>query len=162
MENLKLNRSALIVVSLLYIVIGILFCAFRDTMLGVLFTIVGALVIVAGIVSIVRKNVLVGVIEIVVGILTITLGWFFWDILVVILGAVVVIKSIMELIDGIKEKAGGKIAFAILGIILGGLLIAAPWTGNAIISIFFIVIGALFIVTGAVMMVTALSADKKK
>lgn len=161
MEKLKLNRSALLVVATLYIVIGILFCAFRNSMIGILFTIVGALAIVAGIVSIVRKNVLVGVCEILLGIVAILGGWFFFNVIMVILGVVVVIKAIMELVNAIKEKNGGKIAFAILGIILGGLLIAAPWTGDAIVAIFFIVIGVMFILTGAVMMVAALSAEKK-
>jgi len=153
----KQNKTVAIAIAVLYMLLGILFAAFRAGMLTVLFTIIGALVVVAGIVSCIKKQWVMGFVEIFVGAILVVGGWLFTNYVVMVLGVVLAIKAIIDLVAAIKEKKASKIVGACLILVVAGLLVACPWIGPAIISIFFIVIGVLLIIAGGALLVAVLT-----
>ncbi len=152
----KLTQNQLFT-AIALIVIGVLFCCFRSSMLNVLLTIVGAVLIVLGGYDLYRKQWVAGAIELVLGIVIIVCGWTILELTLVILGAVFVVYGIYTLIITVGKTKSYKDVNAILGlvkpilaIIFGILLIVSKWVA---VDWLFIIIGVLAIIDGVLMLI---------
>lgn len=136
-----------IIAAILYILLGVLFIVFKSGMLNWLMTIVGIVFIALGVYDIIQRRLANGIIEAAIGVVVILGGWLFVEIVLIVLGALLVVKGASDLIalcKGSKDVMG--IIVAALTIILGILLIVSKW---AMLDWMFIVIGVVFIVEGA-------------
>lgn len=141
-----------IVLAVALILIGVLFCALRTTMLNVLLTLVGVVLIALGIYDLVRKKYVKGALEIAAGIVIIICGWTIVEITLLILGIVFIayaVYSIIESAPKIKSSKGVNKVLAILNPILllvfGILLVVSYWALGDVICI---IIGVVAIVDG--------------
>ncbi len=134
--------------ALIYILIGALFCIFEAGVLNWLMTAVGVLLIVKGILDALGGNMTGGIISAVIGVAIIILGWTMVSIVLFVLGALLIVKSIPELFSALKCRNTMDIISTLLMIVLGILLIF----GN-VLDILVIFIGVLFIVEGVLLLI---------
>ena len=149
----KQSSTDAIIMAILYIVIGILFIAFRSALLNWMLTATGILAIAYGIYLIVKKQLVLGIIFAVVGVVLILGGWLFLTIVLIILGVLLIVYGVKDLVELLQAK--GKtpvipVLVACLTIIAGILLVVSKW---AFLDWFFIVIGALLIVDGVLALI---------
>lgn len=136
-----------VVYALLYILIGVLFIVFKNSILGWLMTIAGVVFIALGVLDILHKNITLGVIEAVIGIVIILGGWLFVEIVLIIFGALLIVKGATDLIKQLQgRKNTVKIIVAVLTIAVGILLIVSKWVA---LEWFFVLLGIMFIINGA-------------
>ncbi len=146
-KNKKQSYDA-IVMAILYIVIGILFIAFRSSLLDWMLTVSGILAIAYGIYQIIKKNLVPGIIFVVVGILLILGGWLFLEIALIIFGVLLIVYGAKELVMLLQAKGKTPIfplLVSCLAIVAGILLVVSKW---AFFDWFFIVIGVILIIDG--------------
>lgn len=135
------------VYALLYVIVGILFIVFKSGMLNWLMTIIGVVFIALGVYDIIKKKITNGIIEAAIGVVIIVGGWMFVEIVLIVFGALLIVKGVTDLISLFKgSKNVVSIIVAILTIALGVLLIVSKWVA---LDWMFIVIGIVFIVEGA-------------
>ena len=147
-RNQKKNYDKLIY-ALLYIIVGILFIAFRGGMLRALLTIVGVLFILSGVVVFfTKRDFPSALISILIGVVIILGAWLFMDIVLIVFGVLLVLKGVVDLADASKSKGLIGILAAVLTVVVGVLLILLRWW---VIDWFYIIIGAFFILDGLVM-----------
>lgn len=135
------------VYALLYIILGVLFIVFKSGMLNWLMTIAGIVFIALGIYDIIKKNLNQGIIEAVIGVVIIVGGWLFVELVLIVFGAMLIIKGVMDLIAAFRAKSKNvsRIICSIITLVVGILLILAKWVA---LDWFFIVLGAVFIIDG--------------
>ena len=135
------------VYALLYIILGVLFIVFKSGMLNWLMTIAGIVFIALGIYDIIKKNLNQGIIEAVIGVVIIVGGWLFVELVLIVFGAMLIIKGVMDLIAAFRTKSKNvsRIICSIITLVVGILLILAKWVA---LDWFFIVLGAVFIIDG--------------
>lgn len=147
----KLKISDNTVAAILYILVGVLFCIFRAGMLSWLLTAAGIVFIVMGVLDILKKNLVNGIVEAVIGVVILVGGWAFVNVALIIFGALLVIKGVLDLLAAIKAKAGiMTILAAAVTAVVGVLLIASKWV---MVDWFFIVMGVILIVDGAMLLI---------
>ena len=118
--------------------------------MNILFTIVGALLIVKGVMDVLAKNVTPGVIAIAAGVAVIALGWFLVKVALIILGVIILIKSVQNLLDVLKKKHTTlELVGAILAAVIGVMLIASGWM---VLDWLFIIIGVALIADGGMVL----------
>ncbi len=147
MKKLNFTKNNLITCAL-YLVIGVLLCAFRTGLLNVFMTIVGVLFIVCGILEILknRNNVVEAAVEIVIGVVIIVLGWTIGTIVLMVFGILMAIKGAIDIFDNISKKKGTlDLINAIVTVVIGIILCVAPF---AIGDIICIIVGVIFIIDG--------------
>lgn len=145
-----------VVYALLYVIVGILFIVFKSGMLNWLMTIIGVVFIALGVYDIIKKKITNGIIEAAIGVVVIVGGWVFVEIVLIVFGALLIVKGVTDLISLFKgSKNVVSIIVAILTIALGVLLIVSKWVA---LDWMFIVIGIVFIVEGAF----SLFSERKK
>ena len=133
--------------ALLYIVIGILFIIFQNSILNWMMIGIGALFILNGILEITKKRTVNGVVNLAIGIVIIIFGAAVVDLVLRIFGVLLALKGLLDLITACKKKKIFPILAALLTIIVGVLLVLNLW---ATLSWFFIAIGAVLIVDGII------------
>ena len=74
MAKKKSSNSSLIV-SLLYIIVGILLAVFPGEALNIAMTVAGVIFLISGIIELVRQNWVGGIISLVIGIAILVMGW---------------------------------------------------------------------------------------
>ncbi len=136
--------------------VGILFCAFRASLVSVLLTVVGACFALLGIAEIFRRKTANGIIEIAAGIILVVCAWTIVDVTLILLGVMFCAYAVYSVVAGLpslKRQRGWGLATALvyplLAFTVGALLIAAKWTLS---DALFIAIGVLAIVAGVVQM----------
>ena len=127
--------------ALLYIVIGVLFCIFKDSIVNWILT-------VAGIVQVVNKQTQNGVINLLFGALIIVFGWLLLEVALVIFGVLLIISAVTDFAK--SGKKGMDLLRLAITIIIGVLLAT---NGFAAISWVFIVIGVIFIIEGILLLI---------
>lgn len=147
MANSSKKVSNGVVYALLYIVLGVLFIVFKSGMLNWLMTIAGIVFIALGIFDIIKKRLTQGIIETVIGVVIIVGGWLFVEIVLLVFGALLIVKGVTDLIKACQSKSKdfSKILCAVITAIVGILLVVAKWVP---LDWFFIVLGAVFIIDG--------------
>ena len=147
MANSSKKVSNGVVYALLYIVLGVLFIVFKSGMLNWLMTIAGIVFIALGIFDIIKKRLTQGIIETVIGVVIIVGGWLFVEIVLLVFGALLIVKGVTDLIKACQSKSKdfSKILCAVITAIVGILLVVAKW---CTLDWFFIVLGAVFIIDG--------------
>lgn len=153
MAKSKKPSTDTIIMAILYIVIGILFIAFRSALLNWMLTVTGILAIAYGIYLIVKKQLVPGIIFTVIGVVLILGGWLFLTIVLMILGVLLIIYGVKDLVELLQAKGKTPVIPVIvscLTIIAGILLVVSKW---AFLDWFFIVIGALMIVDGVLALI---------
>ena len=128
--------------------IGVLFVVFKAGMLNWLLTVAGIVFIALGVYDIIKKNLTNGLIEVAIGVIIILGGWLFVEIVLIVFGALLVVKGITDLVPLFQSSSKNVMAIiiALLTIIAGILLIVSKWV---VMDWFFIVIGVMFIIEGA-------------
>lgn len=153
-KSKKVSTTTLLT-ALLYIVIGILFIAFKSSMLDWVMTITGILAIAYGIYLIIKRKLVLGIIFAAVGVALILGGWLFLEIVLLVLGVALVIYGAVGVIEGIQKKRGFiTILLSVLTIVVGVLFIVNKW---AAVDWVFIVCGVILIIDGAIGFFVALS-----
>ncbi len=141
--------------AVLYILVGILLCVFKASVLNWAMTAVGAILIVYGILRCLRDEIMGGVITAAVGVVIIWGGWSFVDLVLLILGVVLAVKGILDLVTYSRYKNSMAVLASILTVIVGVALAINKW---ALLDWLFIVLGVVLIVDGLLM---ALGKNKK-
>lgn len=134
--------------ALLYIVIGVLFCIFKDSIINWILTVAGIVLIIKGIVQVVNKHPQSGIINLLFGALIIVFGWLFLEVALVIFGVVLIISAVSDFSK--SRKKGMDLLRLAITIIIGVLLAT---NGFAAISWVFIVIGVIFIIQGILLLI---------
>ncbi len=155
-EKLKLPDYRLIY-AIGLVVIGLLFCIFRTSMISILLTVVGIVLIVVALYAALKRKYVLAAVEGIIGIVIIACGWTVLDISLLILGLIFIGFSVMELIENahdFKSKSGTAKALSIINPILllvfGILLVVSKWVLTDAICI---VIGVIAAVDGILMIV---------
>lgn len=133
--------------ALLYIVIGILFIIFQNSILNWMMIGIGALFILNGILEITKKRTVNGVVNLAIGIVVIIFGAAVVDLVLRIFGVLLALKGLLDLVASCKKKKIFPILAALLTIAVGVLLVLNLWVT---LSWFFIAIGAVLIVDGII------------
>ena len=152
MAKKKSSNSSLIV-SILYIIVGILLAAFPGEALNIAMTVAGVIFLISGIIELVRQNWIGGIISLVIGIAILVMGWLVTDLVLLVLGILIAIKGIISLVDALRQKKPKvlQVLFPILTIVIG-LVLAF---GNAL-HLIVIIGGVLLAVHGVLGLVGAL------
>ncbi|MBE6697437.1 MAG: hypothetical protein E7581_02830 [Ruminococcaceae bacterium] len=152
-KSKKKSSGSSLIMSILYIIIGIVLLVCPGDAISIAMTIAGVVFIVSGILELVRKNVLGGIISLVIGIAILVLGWALAEIVLLVLGILIAIKGIIALVQALQQKKKKflQIFFPILTIVVGILLAFGNLTG-----IILIIGGILLIVSGVLGLIGAL------
>ncbi len=136
--------------------VGILFCAFRASLVSVLLTVIGAVLALLGTAELFRRKTANGVIEIAAGVILIVCAWTIVDVTLILLGVMFCAYSVYDIVSSLptlKRQRGWDLAmsliYPLLAFTVGALLIAAKWTLS---DALFIAIGVLAIAAGVVQM----------
>lgn len=144
--KLKLTKNNILTCAL-YVIIGILLCAMRMGSLKILFTIIGALFVVYGVIDVINKQLTKGVIEAAIGVVVIVFGFAITEWVIIIFGALLIIKSVIDLLEYIqyKRKDTAALVSILVNIAVGIILCIAPFAFGDIICI---IAGVIFIING--------------
>ncbi len=142
--NIQMNNSFILAVA--YIIVGVLFIAFKGEVISWLMTGLGILFIVQGILDVVAGKTVNGLVEIIIGALAIVFGWAVVAIAVLVLGALIVANGVIGLL---KNKGMMSLLINVLAIVFGILLIVNNF---AALAWLYYVIGAFFIIDGVLML----------
>lgn len=159
MKISPIDRKVILASSFLAIIAGILFCALREDLLYILFTIMGAFIIVSGIIALFKRSVFGGIFSIAVGVLLILGAWFFVNVLLLVNGILLCISGFYGIFVSILTRDLKNLVFSILTVVVGVLFFI--YTEQTAGWIFF-VIGALFIVLGIVGLIMTFTSNKDK
>ena len=145
-RKITFKMNSAFVTALAYIVVGVLFCIFKGSVMNWLMTALGILFIVQGVLDVVAGLRINGIVEIVIGALCIVFGWAFVTIALIVLGAVIIANGVIGLL---KNRGFMSILINCLAIVFGILLIVNKW---AVLDWLYYVIGALCIIDGVLML----------
>ena len=110
-----------LVLPLLYIVIGALFCILKDGVIGIIMTVAGVLFIVNGIIQVVNKKTKDGIINIIIGAVIIVFGWTLLWLAMLVFGILLTISAVVNFLNGKKDLiATLKL---VISVVIGALLI---------------------------------------
>ena len=131
--------------ALLYIVVGVLLVIFRSQTLGWAMTIAGVVFVLSGLLDLVKKNWMSGAISLIIGVAIILLGWFVFEIVLLVLGILIALKGVVALINELKGKKVSVLGllFPLLTILVGIILAF----GNGL-DIVILIAGILLTVNG--------------
>ena len=138
------KRSTDVSTAIIYILVGIIFCIFKSTLLDWLMTLVGALFIVQGIAKALRGALFGGAVSAVIGIVILVGGFMFLELVLLVFGALLLVSGIIDLISELKRKKP-RLINVFIKLIIGVMLLVSRY---AMLDWIFILIGALFIVDG--------------
>lgn len=144
----SLNIPSYLLTAIIYILIGVLFCAFKQAVISWTMLIVGVLLIVQGILDAVSNRITPAIIAIVIGAVLITLRFALADFIVKVFGIILAVSGIAQLFNDSKKKAISLIS-CVLTVIAGCLIV---FFSGETLSIMFIVSGVLFIVDGVLIL----------
>ncbi len=133
-----------IVLAIAYIAIGILLCIKQSAVIEWVMIIAGVLFIAQGAIDwLSNKQLKEGIIEIVVGVLLIVLRFILPQILAIVLGVALIIRSVVAILTLPKNIM--VTVYNIIGVVIGALLIIGNWV---VADWLFIIIGIAFIING--------------
>ena len=138
--------------SLLYILLGVLLIILKQAIIEWAMFIFGVLFVAQGIVNVIKKAPFAGVVQIIIGVLLIVLRFIAQNLVMIIFGILLAVSGLSQLTNG-----GYKKTFPLLTCILsiiGGVLIA--FNSSSALSFVYIITGVIFIVDGAIALI-----DKK-
>lgn len=145
------NLSNNAFLGLMFIVLGIFFIMGAQSIMNILFSIVGAIMIVLSATELFDKNWIVGAVELALGIIVIVCGNLILEYMLLILGIAILAYAIFLLVMAIinNGKAGAaKIILALIApllLITLGILLILHYCG---VADMFIVIGAISLAVG--------------
>ena len=143
--------------SVILVLVGLLLVIFRTSVLQWVMTAVGAIFVVFGVLDILKKNWVNGGVSIAIGAAIIIFGWALTEIVLIVLGVLIALKSLVSLYEILKSKKKNvpEIIYAAAGVLLGVLLAF----GN-LVSVLVLIAGILLIVDGAVGIYGAVAKKK--
>ena len=145
MSSKKLDYNLL--AALLYIVIGVLFCIFKTSVIGWILTVAGVLFIAYGVYCIIKKLTVEGVVCIGIGVVILLGGWLFLEVALLVFGVLLCIKGVLDLLQTLKMRSKPvlSLVYAIATIVVGVLLIVSKWV---LADFLIVILGVAFIVNG--------------
>ena len=87
-KSKKKSSGSSLIMSILYIIIGIVLLVCPGEAISIAMTIAGVVFIVSGILELVRKNVLGGIISLIIGIAILVLGWVWVEFIRIFMGSI--------------------------------------------------------------------------
>ncbi len=142
-----------ILMALLYILIGVLMCIFKTSILGWIMTAAGVLLIVFGALKILKHNdLVVGIVYIVVGVAIIVSGWSLVWLALLVLGVLLIVYAAIDFFGAGKHGLFALIKL-IVSVAVGVMLIVNGFTS---LDILFIIIGVILIVDGILYLLGAI------
>ncbi len=145
----KFGLSPAVSSAIFFILIGILFCIFRQSVIAWGMLVFGILLIVKGVLDAINGNVTSAVITIVIGALLIILRYALPDFIIQVTGIILAVSGIAQLFNGQKKKLLPLIS-CILTVVAGLLIV---FNSGETLSVIFLVSGILFIVDGLLSLV---------
>ena len=139
-------------ISLLYILLGILLIVLKQAIIEWAMFIFGILFVAQGIVNVIKKAPVVGAFQIIIGVLLIVFRFIAQNLVMIIFGILLAVSGLSQLANG-----GYKKTFPLLTCILsiiGGVLIAL--NSSSALSVVYVITGVIFIVDGVIALI-----DKK-
>ncbi|MBR2650607.1 MAG: DUF308 domain-containing protein [Clostridia bacterium] len=146
------SKNSAMLTSVIYILLGVLLCIFKSTVLNWLLTAAGIYFTVIGIVELIRRNIPAGIFSVALGVLIILGGWLFVEIILIVCGIASVIRGILLLISAAEARAPLGMLYAVITLVLGILLILSKWV---MLNWFFVIIGIIFIADGISALISA-------
>lgn len=134
--------------ALVYVVIGLLFCIFRQTVVSWAMLVFGILLIVKGIIDAVHGLTVSGVISIVIGALLVILRFSLPGFIIQVFGIILAVSGISQLFNG---KAKKLIPFLSCILTLAAGLLIVFFSGETL-SIIFLISGILLIIDGVLVL----------
>lgn len=133
--------------SLILVLVGLLLVIFRTSVLQWAMTAVGAVFAVFGVLDLLKKNWVNGGVSIAIGAAIIIFGWALTEVVLIVLGVLIALKSLVSLYEVLKNKKKNvpEIIYAAAGVLLGVLLAF----GN-LVSALVLIAGILLIVDGVI------------
>ena len=152
MANRKSKQVAnALVVALVYVVIGILFCVFKREIANWIVYAVGILLIVQGVLDMVSRRLVQGILEAVVGILCIVFARDIVEIAMIVFGVILLLWAVLRLFDN-SRKTALTLLYIVFAAVIGVLMIISHFR---VLDWFFILIGVLLIVEGILCLLPA-------
>ncbi|MEG1711083.1 MAG: DUF308 domain-containing protein [Clostridia bacterium] len=142
----KISTNTLIL-SIILIAAGVLFCIFQGEFVQWILIGAGALLILQGVLDLIHKITTFGIIEVAGGIITILCGAIILNVALIILGVALAVAGILFIVKGARK--GRQLFNAISEIILGLLLVFAQ---SFAINWIFIIIGVFAIIYGLLLL----------
>ncbi len=153
----KKKLSSNLVNSILYIVVGALFCFCNDSILDTILKIAGIVFIALGVVDLIKEQWMSGVGSIVIGAVVLICAWQFIEIVLLIMGVLLAIKGFIALMEALKNKS-------FIGFLFSGLTVAAgvmlAINAKDLISWLFIVVGIVLVVDGLIGLLECVKGKK--
>ncbi len=154
----KKKLSSNLVNSVLYIVVGVLFCICNTEILDIILKVAGIVFIVLGVVDLVKEQWMSGMVSIITGAAILVGAWFFIKTVLLILGILLAVKGVLALFGAIKN--GSFLGFIFAGLtVAAGVLLAINRAG--VLGWLFIVVGVILIVDGVLGFLECLTGKRK-
>ncbi len=144
MAQKQLNKN--FAAALLYVLVGILFIAFRGEALNWMLTVIGVLFLVDGVLALVRRDTIAAAVGLTIGLLVILGGWLFVQIILFIFGALLIAKGVLALLESFQNKTSIIPLLSACGTLVVGILLIV--SGGKVLDWLFIIVGVLFILDG--------------
>ena len=146
MAKKSLNLPSNVVTAIIYAVVGLLFCIYRQGVVSWAMLIVGILLIVRGVMDAMSNRTTSAVINILIGALLVVLRFALPDFIIKVFGIILAVSGISQLFDGNKKKLFPLIS-CVLTIVAGLLLV---FFSGETLSAMFLVSGILLIADAVV------------
>ncbi len=147
-NKMKFSKDNPLVNAILYILVGVLLCIFRASVLDWAMTAIGIVLIVVGVLEAIQGELIEGIVTAAIGAVVILGGWLFLGIILLVLGVALAVKGVLELIKalGSKKLSIPALVSSVVTVVIGVMLAIGNWV---LIDWFFIIIGVILIVDGA-------------
>lgn len=169
-NEIKVKGNYEWIFAVIYIAIGALFIYFKTDAINWLIRAIGGAFILLGIVEIIQKNLPQGISSTVIGVILVIAAFFKLIIpfAMIALGAVMAIKSVMDLIPAIKSKKAVPMVTSGVTLLIGALLVLAGlgqggWALKFLydaLNVIFVIIGVIFVVNGILKLVSFFQLKK--
>lgn len=139
------------ILSVAFIVLGLLFVIFKSGVIGIAMTVLGVALIVLAVFDFMAKDTQKAIIELVIGVVIIVLGWVIAVVASIILAVLLIAyggKDVYEFIKS-ENKPLVQIIKPALMLLIGIAIIIG---GFAELDILFVIAGIIFIVNGGLML----------
>ena len=138
-----------LIYALIYIVVGILFCIYRDAVARWCVIGIGILLIVQGVLDMTNRRLIQGILEAAVGVLAIVFAAAIAKYAIIVLGVILLLWAVLRLFDN-SRKTALTLLYIVGAGVLGVLMIVSYYK---VASWFFLVLGILLIVEGILCLV---------
>ncbi len=144
--------------SIIYIVVGVLFCIYDNAILDTLLTVAGIVFIVLGVVDLIKENFVSGLSSVVVGAVILVGAWFFLEVVFLVMGILLIVKGALALLGAIKN--GSLLGFIFAGLTAAAGVMLVISKTDQIMNWLFIAVGVVLIIDGVLGLLECLTGKR--